>query len=499
MVGTTLNARPALKIRMLKLHRTLAWLGFAALLLWGGSGLLHSWLTLFGVQQAVFAGPQRELNLTQALAFEQIFSQAGIEQAATAKVVVGESENLLQVTEQAFRARRYFNLRTGAELPNHDKVYAAFLARHHLNLPYENIRSVEWIDKFSDNYPAVNRLLPVYRVSFDRDDGLNALVYTETGTLAGVSDNTKQRVQTAFQWFHTWSWVPHMAETPRIVVMGVLVGALVLMSLTGLSMLILIRRKTRAAGAKGWHRIAAYVLVLPVFMFSFSGVYHLLQHGWPDNQSHLALNKPMQLNQLRFPVNAEWATLTDKLVVSGFSLVADESGDTYYRLALPLPKGQVPTDPQTIRNARFDGIQTTGPALYINTRTGETWSQGDRELAFQLAAHHTGLPREAVQSATLVTRFGPDYDFRNKRLPVWKFEYGAPLNASVFIDTATGVMADQTMNSAKPETISFSMLHKWNFMFPLGRQIQNWSMVVVIVLSIVLIAGFGIRSRSRGK
>ncbi|MCR2745394.1 PepSY domain-containing protein [Limnobacter parvus] len=497
MVGTTQDTRPKFKVRMLKLHRTLAWLGFAALLLWGGSGLLHSWLTLFGVQQAVFAAPQRELNLAKALPFDQILAKAGVEKAAAVKVVVGEADNLLQVTEQALQARRYFSLETSAELPNHDKVYAAFLARHYLNLHYENIRSIEWIDQFSDDYHPVNRLLPVYRVSFDRDDGLNALVYTETGALAGVSNHTKQRVQTAFQWFHTWSWVPNMAETPRIVVMGVLVGALVLMSLTGLSMLILIRRRTRAAGAKGWHRLAAYVLVLPVFMFSFSGVYHLLQHGWPNNQSHLALNKPMQLNQFQFPVHAEWATLTDKLVVSGFSLIADEAGTTYYRLALPLPKGQVPTDPQTIRNARFDGIQATGPALYVHTRTGEPWSQGDRELAFQLAAHHTGLPREAVQSATLITRFGPDYDFRNKRLPVWKFEYGAPLNASVFIDTATGVMADQTLNSAKPESISFSMLHKWNFMFPLGRQIQNWTIAVVTVLSIVLLAGFGIRSRFR--
>lgn len=497
MVRTNLYLRPSFKICMLKLHRTLAWLGFAAMLLWGGSGLLHSWLTLFGVQQAVFSAPQRELNLTQSLPFERIFAQAGIEKAAAVKVVVGESDNLLQVTEQAMQARRYFDPRTGAELPNHDKVYAAFLARHYLNLPYETIRAVEWIDEFSDSYPAVNRLLPVYRVSFDREDGLNALVYTETGALAGVSNNSKQRVQTAFQWFHTWSWVPNMAETPRIIGIGLLVGALVLMSLSGLSMLILIRRKSRAAGAKGWHRIAAYLLVLPVFMFSSSGVYHLLQHGWPDKHSNLALNKPMQLNQLHFPVNAEWATLTANLSVTGFSLVADAAGDTYYRLALPLNKGKVPSDPQAIRNARFDGIQSTGPALYVHTSSGEPWTHGDREMAYQLAAHHTGLPRDAVLNATLITRFGHDYDFRNKRLPVWKFEYGAPLNASVFIDTATGAIADQTLTSAKPEAFSFSMLHKWNFMSPLGRQIQNWAMVGVVVLSIVLVAGFGIQSRYR--
>ena len=73
--------------------------------------------------------------------------------------------------------------------------------------------------------------------------------------------------------------------------------------------------------------------------------------------------------------------------------------------------------------------------------------------------------------------------------------YGEP--EVVTIDTTTGAIADQTLNSAKPEAISFSMLHKWNFMSPLGRQIQNWSMMAVVTLSIALLAGFGIRSRHR--
>ena len=485
------------KVRMLKWHRRLAWLGFAALLLWGGSGLLHSWLTLFGVQPAVFAPPQRVLSLSAAQPFRDILTKAGIQKAVAVKVVVGEADNLLQVTEEQGKPRRYFDLKTGVELPNHDKAYAAFLARHYMNLPYENIASVQWIDQFSSDYHPVNRLLPVYRVTFDRADGLNTLVYTETASLAGVSNHTKDWVQTGFQWFHTWGWMPKSAETPRVILMAVLVGALVLMSLTGLSMLILIRRKVRAAGAKGWHRIAGYVLVLPVFMFSFSGFYHLIQHGWPSDTSYLSMGKPMDISRLQFPVNSEWVALTENLTVSGVSLVANESGNTFYRLALPVPKGQVPIGDSAIRNARFDGVQPTGPALYVDAADGKVWPEGDRELAYQLAAYHTGLPREAIQNATLVTRFGPDYDFRNKRLPVWKFEYAQPLNASVFIDTATGVMADKALNSAKPETWSFSMLHKWNFMFPLGREIQNIAMAVFVILSIVLMAGFGLRSKFR--
>lgn len=484
-----------MKISVLKLHRTLALFGFAAMLLWGASGLLHPWLTTFGVQQAVFAPPQRALNLNQALPFQQLLKQTGIEQAQSVRLAVGESANLLQVTESQFAPRRYFDLNTGLELPNHDPVYAAFLARHYLNVPYAEIAKVERIDTFSNDYPSVNRLLPVYRVQFDRPDGLNAYVYTETASLAAVSDNTKHRVQTAFQWLHTWSWMPKAAETPRVLLIAMLVGVLFMMACSGLAMLVLIRRKVRAAGAKGWHRIAGYVLVVPVLMFSFSGVYHVVQHGWPEEQSKLAMRPAIQLQNLDFAIHSSWAEITRDLQVTGLSLVANQNGELLYRLALPNPKNGLPDNAQAIRTARFDGVQPTGPAVYLNAKTGILWQDGDREMAHQLAQLHTGLPREAVQRVSLVTRFGGDYDFRNKRLPVWKFEYGAPLNASVFVDTATGVLADITLNSAKPEIWSFSMLHKWSFLGGLGRNVQNIVMCVVVVLAMVMMAGFGLRSR----
>lgn len=485
------------KARMFKLHRALAWLGFTAMLVWGVSGLLHPWLSTFGVQQAVFAPPQRALNLSQSPPFEQIMRRAGIESALAVKVVVGESANLLQITTAQGMPQRYFNLETGTELPGYDRTHAVFLARHYLGLPDTKVRHVEWINQFSADYPAVNRLLPVYRVHFDREDQMNAYVYTETGVLAGLSDLKKSRVQTAFQWFHTWSWMPNALETPRVLLMGILVGGLLLMALSGLSMLVLIRRKTRAPGAKGWHRIAGYALVVPIAAFSFSGFYHLVQHAWPEAQSRFTMPSPMRLEGLTFPVNTEWQALTESLVISGLSIVMNQAGDLHYRLALPVPQGQLPVQASAIRNARFDGVQPTGPALYINAITGQPWLDGDREMAFQLAEMHTGLPRSSVNKASLIARFGGDYDFRNKRLPVWKFEYDEPLNATVFVDTATGAMVDQTPNWVKPEIWSFSILHKWSFLSPLGRNTQNALISLVVILGIVFMAGFGLRSRYR--
>ena len=92
----------------------------------------------------------------------------------------------------------------------------------------------------------------------------------------------------------------------------------------------------------------------------------------------------------------------------------------------------------------------------------------------------------------VVTRFGPDYDFRNKRLPVWRIDYGAPVNATLFVDTATGVLADRTENWQKPERYIFSFIHKWNFLFPIGRVGLN-VVGVFVVLLLGFMAGIGLR------
>jgi hypothetical protein len=92
----------------------------------------------------------------------------------------------------------------------------------------------------------------------------------------------------------------------------------------------------------------------------------------------------------------------------------------------------------------------------------------------------------------LVTRFGPDYDFRNKRLPVWRIDYGAPVNATLFVDTATGVLADRTENWQKPERYLFSFIHKWNFLFPIGKVGLNAVVGSFMLALLGFMAGIGL-------
>lgn len=469
-------------------HQLFAVIGGVALLLWGVSGLLHPLMTAFGPQQAVFMPPMQPVDLQGTRPIGETVQAAGIEKAEAIRIVPGPNGPLWQVTVGQDSERRYFRPETGAELTRHDAVQAEWLARHWLGLPDAPVKAVVWVDAFSADYPAVNRLLPVWRVEFAGADGLTAWVYTETGSVAAVSNHWKSGVQRWFQWIHTWSFLPQEAEWVRVLLVVALVGSLFLMAASGLGLLVSIRRARRLKGLKGWHRIAGYALALPVLMLSFSGIFHLVQNAGDEPQRVLRLSPALRPAAADFGLQSQWTSITDGLGVAGVSLVEADGGLQLYRLALQPPRHGAPATAGEIRNARFDGVQPTGPALYLNAQTGKPWPAGDRELALQLGERFTGSSRDAIRQVELVTRFGAGYDFRNKRLPVWRLDYGPPVNASVFVDTATGVLADVTPDSARAELWSFSILHKWNFLMAFGREAQT-ILVSATVLLIVLLMG----------
>lgn len=486
--------RTSWNVLVMRWHRRLAWLAGVVLVLWCASGLIHTYLSLFGPQQQVFQAPQRPLQLQGMKNIPDTLRQAGIDEVRVVRVVVGEDENLLQVTQEAQQPRRYFRLTDGLELQKHDHVQALFLARHYMGWPEAPVREVRKVDDFTDEYPSVNRLLPVYRVAFDNADDTVAFVYTETSVLAGVNNRLKTRLQNIFRQVHSGAWLGQVSESVRVALLGVLLSALLLTALAGVGLLVGVRRKTRAPGVKHWHRSAAYVLSLPLLLLAISGLWHLLQNAGPKPPSNLRLSAPMKVEQMDFAIERQWTALTQDLNVQGLSLVrSHDQPEWMYRLSVAQRLGKPPTTPEEIRKARFEGRSALGEPLYLSAKRGETWQGGDRELALQLGERFTGVSRDAIKSVEKVTRFGPDYDFRNKRVPVWRLNYGAPVNASVFVDTATGVLADISPNAAQAERWSFSYLHKWNFLAMFGRQIHNGVVSGVVLAILLLLGGLGLR------
>jgi hypothetical protein len=261
------------------------------------------------------------------------------------------------------------------------------------------------------------------------------------------------------------------------------------------------------------------VLALPLVMFSASGIYHLVQSALVPQVSQLKMGQPVNVASGKWPVEADWALVAKGRDIASVALVEGGDGQPLYRIGLALPKdpmgggehdhgpakqqpehgmaghdhaammaaqgaAKVPATDAEIREARFAGIKPDGLAIYLDAATGNVVSSGDRDLASAIARRFTGAPDSAVTGVELVTRFSHEYDFRNKRLPVWRVDYGAPVNASLFVDTGAGVLVDRVADREKPERLVFSFIHKWNFLFPVGRLAQN---VIVGVFAIALI------------
>ena len=65
-----------------------------------------------------------------------------------------------------------------------------------------------------------------------------------------MNNTTKARLQSVFRALHTWEWVPPGMDWLRVIVIGVMVGSLLALGLTGIAMLVTVRRKKRLPGTE---------------------------------------------------------------------------------------------------------------------------------------------------------------------------------------------------------------------------------------------------------
>ncbi|MFX5130564.1 hypothetical protein ABTC50_20585, partial [Acinetobacter baumannii] len=72
-----------------------------------------------------------------------------------------------------------------------DADYATLLARHYLGDQQAAIKASRIITEFDDEYVYINRLLPVWRIDFDRPDGMRVYVDTGTAKLGAMVDDRK--------------------------------------------------------------------------------------------------------------------------------------------------------------------------------------------------------------------------------------------------------------------------------------------------------------------
>lgn len=462
-------------------HKILSWVGGVALLLFAISGIMHPVMSWTGPKGASFFPPQTIMQAELAANIPNVLEQNAINQVIMAKIVPSQQRTVLQVTEYNDKPRRYFNLGTGEELIGYDETHAIWLARYYTGIKNAEISDVTFQTAFDGAYPWVNRLLPVYKIQFDTEDNRTAFIYTELGALGNLTNDYKTTMQSIFGFLHTFNWLNDY-ENPRVILMLLLLLTLFAIVLTGTLMVFMMKSRKMPLKRK-LHRLVSYIIWLPLLLFTFSGIYHLLQYSYVDSKRGLQLGESFKIDTKQFTDGVDWLANYSDVKLNGISIIEVDEGKLLYRLSIPQGRQAMKIG----RQQRFDGMPLEKPAIYFDVATGLESDITDKEMAIYYASKRVGLDSSLITGTHLVTHFSPNYDFRNKRLPVWQVSYNTEAGDKLFIDPASGILVDRLVNVEKYESYSFSFLHKWNFLSPfVGRMPRD--IIIVIVLSLSIIA-----------
>lgn len=469
-----------LRVMGLRWHQRLSWFGAFTLLLWGVSGISHPLMSWTGPKAEQFYPPSFTLAADQAEMISQRINTQDLKNARVLQLVPSESGPVLQITHAALQPRHYLALNEHSQTLNTgamtDEQQARWLASYYTGRAKADIAEVEFITQFNHNYPWVNRLLPVYKISYQGGDELVAYVHTETSALASLSNRTKQSMQSLFQALHTWSWLGG-SEGSRVVIITLFTLSLFAMALSGLVMIATFRSRKILSPARRWHRWLAFVIWLPLLGWSASGFYHLLQSSYITQPGERLQLPDAGFNVVMQTINP---ALLKNQALNSLSLVNTPQGP-HYRLSL-----SPAADKAVSREQRYQGRPQEQTALYVDSQTGQTSDVNDAALAQTMALSFTGFDHHNVSSVSKVTRFGPSYDFRNKRLPVWQIDFNDKARSRLFIDTRTGVLVDSNQTIDRAERWSFSVLHKWSHLTGItGRFNRDLLIITCLVLSLL--------------
>ncbi len=476
-------------------HRTMAWVGGIGLLIFALSGLTHPLMIWTTPRPASFFPPPMHMSAESLQRIPHALKESGITQAQAIRMVPSEQGMILQVTTAKDTPRRYIVPASGEVLPDdYDGTQAVWLARYYTGLKDAHVRDIRLQTTFDDAYPWVNRLLPVYRVTFDTEDQRTVFIHTEFSALAQLTNDWKTSLQTVFRALHTWQWL-EFSPIMRVMVMILFLLAIMGMAFTGIAMICTLKRR-KMATSRRWHRLIAYGIWLPLLAFSSSGLWHLLQSEYGVKQSGISVDSSQMLNIDALSPNVQWPLHEDNQQVTQMTLVNSPTGELLYRMTLQDTPAKNPLIKQ-----RFDGAPQVTSTYYLDAQTGQPHGMTDGQLAKHYATYYSGIPASRITKAAQIRMFDTEYDFRNKRLPVWRIDYDTPDQHTVFIDVTGGMLVDRLQQQQRIERYVFSWLHKWNMITPwTGRMARDAIISMVVTLAVIFtLLGFVLVIRKRRK
>lgn len=432
-------ARGALIGLLLRWHMRIGAVVSVGVIAWGLSGLAHPIIARMQPMAAQQSYPLEAISGGQLLSPAAALERAGISGEVTALRLVDWGQGPQYRVELGGQSL-WLDGRSGALLATAERDYAERLARHFSGDAHSPVASFKAQTQFSEDYLFINRLLPVQRVAFARDDGLRVYVDTASGRLASMVDAPKAAGSLVFRNLHNWVFIDNQQLRHGAMLVFLLGGVFV--GVMGAVQYILQARAGRGwrrnSRSRSWHRRIGICVSLTVVTFSSSGAWHLLQKHNP------APAKPL-------PV---WAVSPQALTINW----------------APLGQGIRQAELVSVAGQPYFRLWQAGELRYLHAGSGDELSGGEAVHARALAEYYAGHDR--LGEAQWVSRFGGEYGFINKRLPVIAFDSLVD-SQRYYVEPRTGVLAALVRDSDRAEGWSFAWLHKWHFLDGMGRDARD--------------------------
>lgn len=477
-------------------HRIGLW-ALIPVVFWCVSGLSHPFMANW-FKPAIaheFRLPSPLLVSTNIRSVREVLDMHGIRVLKNFQIVELADQFYYQVRDTA-DGYRYFDIDTGSELLDGEEKYAEYLARYYLADDTSSIKKISWQTTFDQQYKPINRLLPVWRIDFDRSDDMTLYIETASGRLGTFNPASRKVFLWIFDHFHNWSFLNFIEnDATRIAVMVMFLSIIALSAISGVLIYGFLWKKlkikkstSRAGNYRRYHRNIGLAVSIVTLTFTFSGAYHVLQKLKPDILPEMEYSTIIHTQAL----GVSNVDMLRNRQLLNMKLVKNDT-TTYYQLFLQHADG--------------------GSSLaYVNTQDGVLWENGNHAYATFLAKAFSHCLRtkyqlsdtlEAVKptETTDITRFASgEYGFVFKRLPVVRLAYSIPGKVSYYIETSSSRLAARIDDSDRREGLSFAILHKFLLMEWAGKQVRDLTtMLAALGILVVSLLGFVLYVKKKKK
>ena len=522
-----------MKKKIYKWHRTLSLIIAIPVILWAASGFMHPLMTNIrpkiatqGIAPVAIDSSMIRLNLEQALL------QNGIDSFCNVRLVHIDTNWFYQVQKKYNAIPDYLSVKTGKLLKRGDWLYAQYLAKIFLegnqkdttttatgmpvpdccdaasicvlkNTKGSQVTDAVRLTAFDNEYKSINRLLPVYKVNFDRADGIRVYVETTQDRFAFAMDNRRAAFDTFFRLVHTWAWLDLLGKG-KYLVEFLLVSLAFITTLMGVYIFFTTKsKKVNGNGlvkARRNHRYTAIVVALFTLMFTFSSGYHALSKLQEDTRDRFYAHPLFAAKDIRFSLPALMAAVKKPVINIGLVQI---NGKNYWQVFEPAAgKSKTGTGKDLMKS-----MQVAAPQVdYVSTGYTTILPDGEASYARYLATLFSGHPESSIRSVQLQTRFDNEYNFTDKRLPVWKVDYNLNGHERWYVETSTGRLSVMVNNSELAEGYSFATLHKHEFMGWGGKTLKDistmfWaaSQIIMVTIGLVLYVKWRNKKRATAK